>query len=251
MLPLALMPGRPAFVTGINANGSIHFGPDDMLYLTLGDYDYGTAPGPGGAPFALDLKTPIGKLLRLNADGSAPPDNPFTSTPNADHRVYARGFQKPFNFAFRPQTGGIYGTDNTASCEELNIVKGGANYGWPDVGEFPSSDCSFGDQVDAIHFFSTEDKAPGQFLSPVHVSGLKFVAGAVYNTLGDSLLACESDTHLLRRLVLQSPSFDSVTSADVVVKDCQLDVATSPDGIVYYSNEKEIRRLVPPPKETS
>jgi hypothetical protein len=86
---------------------------------------------------------------------------------------------------------------------------------------------------------------PGEFLSIVVVSGLEFVSGEVYPFLGDSLLVCESETTLLRRLVLSGPELDRVTADDVVVKDCQFNVAVIPDAIVYCSKEDEIRRLIP------
>ena len=233
---------------GYNGQGNIHFGPDGMLYLSLGNYD--------DDPLVQDLSNPVGKLLRIDPEtGEAPPDNPLTDNPDADPRIYAYGFREPFDFAFHPDTGDIYGSDNTTvSCEELNIIQPGANYGWPDVGEFPFGDCSAGDQVDAIYHFAREGKAPGDFLSLVEVSGLAFVPGSRYPALGDSLFACEAQTSavegvvtkgVLRRVLLAPPSFDSVTSSDLIVKDCKGDVETAPDGTLYYSNAGEIRRLIP------
>ena len=121
---------------GYNAQGNIHFGPDKMLYLSIGDYD--------DPRLVQDLSTPVGKLLRIDpATGKAPPDNPPTGNAAADPRIYAYGFREPFDFAFNPENGAIYGTDNTPdTCEELNIIKPGANYGWPDVGGFPYADCA-------------------------------------------------------------------------------------------------------------
>ena len=49
----------------------------------------------------------------------------------------------------------------------------------------------------------------------------------------------------MRRLTLAPPEFDQVTADDVVVKDCKLSLAVSPDGTVYYSNDKEIRKMLP------
>ncbi|MEE8385318.1 MAG: PQQ-dependent sugar dehydrogenase [Dehalococcoidia bacterium] len=224
---------------GFNANGSIHFGPDGFLYLSLGDYDT--------PPLVQDLSTPVGTLLRVNKeDGSPAPQNPLAGDPEADPRIFAYGFREPFDFAFQPETGAIYGTDNTTvSCEEVNLIEPGANYGWPEVGEFPYSDCQAGENTKAIYLLAQEGMQPGDFLSFVVVSGLEFASADVYPLLGDSLLVCESETKLMRRLVLSGPELDQVTADDVVVEDCQFDIAVSPDGIIYYSNENEIRRLVP------
>ncbi len=234
------LPAHP----GYDANGNIHFGPDGFLYVSLGDYDTPT--------LVQDLSTPEGAILRVSKeDGSPPADNPFVGDPDADPRIFAYGFREPFDFAFHPETGEIYGSDNTpVSCEELNLIEAGSNYGWPDVGEFPFTDCRAGDQVLAIHFFAKENMEPGAFLSFVVISGLEFASADVYPLLGDALLVCESETSLMRRLVLTGSNFDQVAPDEegvdnVVVKDCKMDVSTSPDGTVYYSNETEIRRLIP------
>ena len=226
-------------VPGFNANGNIHFGPDGFLYVSLGDYDT--------PPLVQDLSTPVGALLRIDKeDGSPAPQNPLVDDPEADPRIFAYGFREPFDFAFQPETGAIYGTDNTTvSCEEVNLIEPGANYGWPEVGEFPYSDCQAGEGTKAIHLLALEGMQPGDFLSFVVVSGLEFASADVYPLLGDSLLVCEFETKLLRRLVLSGPELDQVTADDIVVEDCQLDIAVSPDGTVYYSNAEEIRRLVP------
>ncbi|HET9477409.1 MAG TPA: PQQ-dependent sugar dehydrogenase [Dehalococcoidia bacterium] len=239
---------------GYNGQGNIHFGPDGMLYLSFGDYD--------DPVLVQDLSTPVGKLLRIDPEtGEAPPDNPLVGDPDADPRIYAWGFREPFDFTFNSNTGDIYGTDNTPdTCEELNIIRPGENYGWPDVGEFPYDDCSAGDQVPAIFHFAREGKEPGSFLSLVEVSGLTFVPGARYPSLGDSLFACESQISVvegevtkgvLRRLIMALPAYDAVTQSDVIVKDCKGDVETGRDGTLYYSNATEIRRLLPGEPATS
>jgi glucose/arabinose dehydrogenase len=241
---------------GYNGQGNIHFGPDGMLYLSLGDYD--------DPSLVQDLSNPVGKLLRIDPETSeAPADNPLVDDPEADPRIFAYGFREPFDFTFNANTGDIYGTDNTPdTCEELNLIEAGQNYGWPDVGEFPYADCSAGDQVEAIHRFAREGMEPEDFLSLVEVSGLTFVPGLRYPSLGDSLFVCEAQTSavpvpgdpdapptvtkgVLRRLIMALPSYDAVTQSDIIVKDCKGDVATGPDGTLYYSNATEIRRLLP------
>ena len=230
---------------GFKANGSIHFGPDGFLYATIGNYDSITPLQTGGKPFTQDLSSPIGKVLRINKnDGSGPPDNPFSGQPGTDARIFAYGFARASDFAFHPQTGRIYATDSTDSCEELNVISAGGNYGGLPVGQFPYPDCSGGQQVAAIYFLASDGKKPGDFESYVDVSGLAFTSAQANPRLGDSLLVCEADTGQMRRLVLASPDYTQVTSDDALTNDCNRSVVTGHGGAVYYSNDQEIDKIV-------
>jgi len=242
-------PATEQIHAGYNANGNIHFGADGMLYVSVGDYDFATDP------VALDLTSPVGKLLRIDPrTGGAPADNPFVDEPGADRRIFAIGFREPFDFAFHPESEAIYGTDNTPyTCEELNIIRGGQNYGWPDVGEFPFAQCGAGDQVAPVYYFAREGKESGDFVSLVEITGLAFAPASRYPALGDSLFICEGHRSVvddkespgvLRRLVL-SGDFTEVSADDVIVRDCKGDVKAGPDGTLYYANASEIRRLLP------
>ena len=229
-----------------NANGRIGFGPDGYLYITVGDYDTPRETGPQGKELAQDLGTPKGKILRVNKeDGSAPADNPFVDDPDADPRIFAYGFRKNFHFTFHPQTGQLYGSDNTSvTCEELNLIESGANYGWPDAGEWAYFDCLAAGKTPAIHLFAQEGMEPGDFLSTVGIQGMTFVSGDVYPTLEDGLIVCDQENSM-RLLKLSGANLDEVDSEEIVTNDCAAAVTISPDGIIYYSNEREIRRLVP------
>ncbi len=222
-----------------HAGSTIQFGPDGYLYLTVGDYDKGD--------IAQDLSALPGKILRLNKqDGSAAPDNPFVDDPNADPRIFAYGFRKAYDFAFEPQTGEMFAPDsNPSTCDELNLVRPGQNYGWPLTREFAFADCNQGQQTPPIHFFARPNLKPLDNLSTVFPTGVAFVSGQRYPAMGDGLLVCQMTTKLMRRLVIKNPHNPQVTADDVVVTDCDLDIAISPDGTVYYSNQKEIRRLLP------
>lgn len=244
-------PVTPVDHPGFNGNGKIHFGPDGFLYASIGDYDNYASEDPE----VQDLGQPIGKLIRIDpSDGSAAPDNPFDDDSNADTRVYAYGFREPFDFAFHPETGAIYGGDNTTvSCEEINIIEAGANYGWP-TGDFPYDNCSVGEQGRVIYNLARDGMQPSEFLSFVEISGLAFTSATRYPTLGDSLIVCESwrsdnaedgtpSRGVLRRLVLGGTDFDTVTSANEITRDCRGSVAASPDGTIYFATDSELKRL--------
>ena len=105
--------------------GAMHFGPDGKLYVAVGD--------DGNAANAPRLDIPFGKLLRFDADGGIPPDNPFlSSTSGVNRAIWARGLRNPFTFAFESGTGRMYVNDVGASAwEEINVGRAGADYGWP------------------------------------------------------------------------------------------------------------------------
>ena len=231
--------------TFFDAVGNIQFGPDGFLYIANGDYAVDD--------FGQDLTASAGKILRVDKeDGSAPSDNPFVDEEGADPRVFAYGFRKPFGFAFDPETDQLYVPDNgPVTCDELNIVEAGKNYGWPMTYEFRYSDCAGGQVTTPIYFFAHEGMKPVEHLSVVRPRGLAFVSGQVYPLLGDSLVVCEEFSEVMRRLVLTGANKDQVTEDDVVVQGCKLDIAVSPDGIIYYSNFTEIRKLVPRPSDES
>src|SRR4029079_13997344 len=81
------------------------------------------------------LTTTLGKMLRINKDGTFPPDNPLVSqTTGQNQAIWARGLRNPFTFAFQPGTGRMHINDvGQDTWEEFNLGIAGANYGWPSV----------------------------------------------------------------------------------------------------------------------
>ena len=105
-----------------NHNGCrIRFGPDDKLYVTMGDaQSAGTAQDPA---------SPSGKVLRLNPDGSIPDDNPIAGNP-----LFTLGHRNPQGIDWHPDTGEPFITEHGPSDnDEINVLVAGANYGWPEV----------------------------------------------------------------------------------------------------------------------
>jgi glucose/arabinose dehydrogenase len=105
--------------------GALHFGPDGKLYIAVGENATRTN--------SQTLSNLLGKMLRINADGSIPSDNPFFTQATGNNRaIWALGLRNPFNFAFQPGTGRMFLNDVGASTwEEINDGISGSNYGWP------------------------------------------------------------------------------------------------------------------------
>ncbi|KAM0330735.1 hypothetical protein ACHAQA_003687 [Verticillium albo-atrum] len=101
----------------------ILFGPDSKLYLTSGDRQIFFP--------AQDLNSNLGKILRLNDDGSIPQGNPFASQGGVAAQVWAYGNRNPLGFDFDTQ-GRLWESEmGPAGGDEFNLIKKGGNYGWP------------------------------------------------------------------------------------------------------------------------
>lgn len=120
---------------GYNQNGgAIRFGPDGMLYLSLGDGSAATDPFENGQ----DLGTLLGSVIRIDVRESSaaepyavPPDNPFVGVEGARDEIWAYGFRNPWRMSFDPEGGALWlGDVGFIDNEEVNRVGRGANHGW-------------------------------------------------------------------------------------------------------------------------
>jgi len=119
-----------ALSSATNHNGgALHFGPDGKLYVAVGDNATGSN--------SQTLANLLGKLLRLNKDGTIPTDNPFYGSASGKNRaIWVLGLRNPFSFDVQAGTGRIFINDvGQNAWEEVNEGVAGANYGWPAVCE--------------------------------------------------------------------------------------------------------------------
>jgi len=116
---------NPVASTSNHNGGAIHFGPDGKLYIAVGDNLF--------RQNAQTMTNLLGKIVRINSDGSIPSDNPFYSTASGSNRaIWTLGLRNPFSFAFQPGTGRMLINDvGENTWEEINLGLSGANYGWP------------------------------------------------------------------------------------------------------------------------
>lgn len=134
--------------------GALHFGRDGRLYVAIGDQTAG--------PPAQRLDSLLGKILRLNSDGSIPADNPFVKATQGKYQaIWALGLRNPFTFAVQPESGRMFINDVGGRSEEINEGFAGANFGWPANDHGPPSD--------------------GRFRGPVHYYPTACISGGAFN----------------------------------------------------------------------
>ncbi|MES2730951.1 MAG: PQQ-dependent sugar dehydrogenase [Bacteroidota bacterium] len=106
--------------------GAMHFGKDGKLYVAVGENANGSN--------AQNLNNYLGKILRINSDGSVPAGNPFTGN-ESKKRIWVYGFRNPFTFSIQPNTGRMFVNDvGAGKWEEINdATTAGRNFGWPNV----------------------------------------------------------------------------------------------------------------------
>ena len=124
-------------IDGAHNGGALLFGPDGMLYLSLGD---GGSGGTGGDPYGhgQNPRTLLGTVVRIDVRGATeeapyaiPPDNPFRDREDARPEVWAYGLRNPWRMSLDRATGLLWAGDaGEVWREEVNIVRAGANYGW-------------------------------------------------------------------------------------------------------------------------
>jgi glucose/arabinose dehydrogenase len=116
--------------------GAIHFGPDGKLYVAVGEN--------ATASNSQMLNNLLGKMLRINSNGTIPTDNPFlANTTGKNQAIWALGLRNPFTFGFLPGSTRMFINDvGQSTFEEINDGIAASNYGWPNT-EGPTSDPAF------------------------------------------------------------------------------------------------------------
>jgi YVTN family beta-propeller protein len=214
-----ILPDLPS--APIHNAGTLRFGPDGKLYISLGDNDQGSN--------AQNLNALAGKILRVNPDGTVPADNPFVGQPGKQAAIWAYGLRNPFSFDFDPLQHGLFATENgPGDNDELDLIVKAGNYGWPPTGYkyIPGI-------VDPIAVMNP----------PIAPTGSAFYTGSQLPDWQNDWFYCNYHQGQLRRVHLAPESRDRVVFDEVVKNGCSLNVANAPDGALYYSDARAIYRI--------
>ncbi len=200
--------------------GVIKFGPDGKLYVGTGSVsDYSDEPQ--------NLDSLAGKILRLNDDGTIPSDNPFEKS-----YVFTLGHRNPTGLAWNSQ-GQMYATDSgPTKNDEINLIKAGSNYGWPEV------QC-FSKIVNLVNPLECFD--PG--LEP---GGIIFYSGDKFDIDNQMILATQKATNLFKvQINDDGVNLDRILSGVGRIRD----VGQGPDGYVYIITTNTDGKAFPAPDD--
>jgi aldose sugar dehydrogenase len=225
--------------------GSNHFGSrlvfagDGTLVVTQGDrFDYSDG--------AQDLSVTIGKIVRINPDGSVPRDNPFVGRAGTRPEIWSYGHRNVQSAALHPQSGQLWTVEHGArGGDELNRPERGKNYGWPVI--------SYG-----VHYSGRkigEGTAKPGMEQPIYYwdpviapSGMTFYTGEVFRDWQGSILIGSLQPGLLVRLTLED---GRVTGEERYLGELGQrirDVRQGPDGLLYVltdSRDGRVLKLLP------
>ena len=201
--------------------GAIHFGPDGKLYAGVGEN--------ANSANAQTLNNRLGKILRINSDGSIPTDNPFFNTATGANRaIWARGLRNPFTFGFQPGTGRMFINDvGQDTWEEINDGIAGSNYGWPTCEGFCApANANFRDPLFEYGHGTSS------------TTGCAIVGAAFYNPPVNQFLASYLGKYFFGDLCsgwirLFDPSTNNASGFATGISSL-VDLAVGPDGCLYY-----------------
>jgi aldose sugar dehydrogenase len=222
----------PAYAGDKHFGSPLVFGPDGMLYVTLGERS--------DTPMrrqAQQLDSHLGKVLRLTRDGQAPDDNPFVGQPGAKPEIWTLGHRNVQAAAFDAE-GRLWVVEHgTRGGDELNLIEKGKNYGWPIV--------AYGEEYSGAPIAGAVTSREG-YESPVYYwdpviapSGAQFYSGGMFpDWRGNLFVGGLKDTRLVR-LVMEG---DRVAGEEHLLAGRGQrirDIREGPDGALYLVTDED------------
>ena len=240
---------RVIFEVSQTKSGTQHFGsriiwlPDGTMLVAIGD--------GGNPPLKLEgdlirkqaqnLRSHLGKIVRLNDDGSVPNNNPFVKSANGDPAVWSYGHRNIQGIAFDRANDRVWSTEHGArGGDELNLVEPGKNYGWPKVTH--SREYSGGE-------ISKFRSLPGMvdpkivWTPAIAPSGLAFYTGDRFSGWKGDLFAGGLVSKDIRRIDLDAEG-NAIARESISIGKRVRDVRQSPDGLLYVLTDESKGQLL-------
>lgn len=226
------MPSRDS---GGHYGSRLVFDREGHLYVTLGERQR-----PESRALAQDLSTTLGKVVRINADGSVPTDNPFVGRANVRPEIWSYGHRNVQGANLNPETGALWTIEHgPRGGDELNIPRAGLNYGWPIIGYGIDYDGS------AQHETSQREgmEQPVYYWDPVIAPGdMDFYRGSLFPWRGDILIA-GLNSQALVRLDIDGEHVTGEERFALGVGRIR-DIAESEDGALWIITDEDSGRIL-------
>ncbi len=217
---------------GSRSGGRMAIGKDGYIYITIGDRDTG---GQRAWRVAQTLDTHLGKILRITQDGKPAPGNPYIGQQDALPEIWAIGGRSQEGLAF-DNDGNLWETEHgPRGGDELNLVKKGANYGWPISShgiDYPGPPIGDGDVA------MTGIEQPVYYWSPsMGVSQVAFYKGNLFPEWKNSVFVSTLRGNALERMTMANGKVVNEEPLLTEVKMRLRDVRVGPDGAVYVLSD--------------
>ena len=194
-----------------------------------------------------------GRVIRIKPDGTIPPDNPWLGRATVSRETFAHGFKDPEGAAINPATGELWLVDHgPQGGDEINIVRAGHDYGWPEVSYGVQYDARQADGRKNVPVGSGKTSAPGVdepiyfWVPSIAPSGMTFYTGNLFpDWRGNLFVGAMAGKHLVR-LVLQG---ERVVAEEKLLEELDLrvrEVRQGPDGALYVFGGDSLIRITPP-----
>ncbi|WP_374536288.1 PQQ-dependent sugar dehydrogenase [Chitinimonas taiwanensis] len=239
--PKVIFRQQPAVASQLHFGSRLAFAPDGTLFITTGDR-YSERDQ------AQSLDNHLGKVIRIRADGSVPPDNPFLKQAGARPEIWSYGHRNLQGAAVHPLSGQLWTHEHGAKGgDEVNLTQAGVNYGWPVI--------TWG--VDYSGAPIGEGSRKAGMAQPLHYwvpsiapSGMAFYQGQPFAQWQGSLLVGALRGQMLVRLALDGTKIKQEERLLQGLGQRIRDVRVGPDGLIYLLTDEgdgSILRLSPQP----
>jgi len=228
----------PSLASTKHFGGRLVFGRDGTLFITGGERSV-----TGGRMQAQRMDGTLGKVVRINADGSIPKDNPFVSQAGAKPEIWSIGHRNILGAALHPRTGELWEVEHgTRGGDELNIVRKGKDYGWPTIAygvEYAGGPITGGITQKAGM------EQPVYYWDPVIAPGaMAFYEADAAPAWKGSLFVTGLGPKYLARLTLDGDKVVGEERLMTEVGERLRDIVVGPDGALYITTDNDRGRVL-------